>query len=566
MQWAFLEFGLLVIITTGFAVVARLFKQPIIVAYILAGIALGPFVMINPKNSELLPLFSSLGTTLLLFLIGLELDLRRVRLLGRTAIAIGLGQLALTILVGYLVSHGLLGLKPTTALFVAATLSFSSTVIVVRHLSARHDLHSLYGKLSIVILLIQDVAALFLLIFVANLQADSTQWVTTIPLLLLKVGVFVGLLFLLAQTLLKNAFSKVARSEELLFLVSLSWCLLFALIANLLGFSLEIGAFLAGLSLASLPWSTHIVGKISPLRDLFITLFFVSLGLNFQLGLSPLNWLHLIFFLIIASLLKPIITLGLVLASGHRHRVASQTALTQSQLSEFSLILIALGLSHGFLTQALSSELTLTAMISMVLSVYFMDHNHRLSLWLAPLLRPLQRQTKAALPATTELKDHWVLFGADPMGLLLLHTLREHAEPVVIVDFDPDAVAHLQSQGIHALYGDMSDPSVLSEINIQQAKHVISTIRDEHDTLFLLQHLKRLHHRATIIITAERLDQIEQFYAHGADFVIIPSLIGANFVADGLQSRLSGKLKTDRELLKSLRLQQETNFHKLSYT
>ncbi len=561
MEWAFFDLGVLFIMTASLALLARLARQPLLIAYIATGLLAAPLASRLPANTDLVLLFSTLGTTLLLFLVGLELDIHRLKALGRTALAVSLGQLLLTSVLGFLLGKLVFGLPTLESLFIGAAVAFSSTIVVVRHLSLRHDLGSLHGKLSTYLLLVQDLAALIVLI---SLGAVSGQHTTFGPVGILLKGLLLLLLLLeLSRSTLPVLFSQLARSEELLFVTSLAWCFLIALTAKTLGFSFEIGAFLAGLSLAALPYSAHISGRIKPLRDFFVTIFFIALGIQAGLAGGHLILWHVVMLVAFALLLKPLIVLFLMGQAGYRPRVNLLTALSQSQFSEFSLLVMALGLHLGVVSANVAAEITLATILAMIGSSYLLTFDHELADVLRPLGRMLQGQRRAVVDLASPPADHWILFGCGNLGQRLLKAIRRLRGQVTVVDFDPEVIDALLEENTDAHYGDLADEEMLGEVNATHAKHIISTIRDGHDTLRLLTHLRRLHYRGTIIVTAMDPAEALEAYDHGADYVMLPILIGAEYVADLLRDRLSGDPKSDKRFLRTLQTEQQKLLSKL---
>lgn len=561
MEQAFFDVGVIVGLAALFGVIARLLKQPLLVGYIVAGLVLGQFLVPGDGSNSLVHAFSTLGTTLLLFLVGLELDVRKIKALGQSALLVALGQLFFTSTAAFALARLVFHLDTLPALYLAIAVSLSSTIIVARELSSRHELSTLHGRLSVLILLVQDLAALFSILFLSNLSSQGDAG-TAIFTTSLKFLVFVGAVVLISHNLLGRLFHKIARSEELLFLVALAWCLMLAIIAQSLGLTTQVGAFAAGLSLAPLPYSTHLSGRVMPLRDFFITIFFVGLGLSLNLSDSAISFSRagLIFLLVIA--IKPMVVYLLLVATNYRRRVAFLTASTQSQVSEFSLIILSLGLASGVISTALAAEITLAAAAAMLTSTYAMSFAHELYHLFSPILRLFHTGKREPKLDVTERKNHWVLFGADHAGSQLLSALKRAHRPVVAVDFDPDIVERLRDK-CDILYGDMSDAEVLEEVGLRHAKHIISTVEDSHATLHLLAHLKRKRHRANIIVTAENLEEAPLFYKHGADFVIVPALLGADYVRDLLAGRLSGKAELDSSYLKKLKRAQTRHLEKM---
>jgi len=278
----FLQLAVALSLSSLFGFFVLKLKLPLVVAYLLAGVSISVVSLIDPHRSPVFEILPEIGIAFVLFLIGMELDLREIKSLGLPIIMAALGQILISTFAGYALA-GLLGFESTESIYLGLGLAFSSTVVVIKMLIEKRDLASLYGKLSIGILLIEDLVAIGVLMIISvggsSFGLGFQQSLPLITLVLKAIGLFV-LTFLLSRYVLEKVFDNVARSVELLFLTAITWCFAFTSLAVMLGFSVVIGSFLAGVALASSPYHLQIQGKIKPLRDFFLTLFFVYLGLQ----------------------------------------------------------------------------------------------------------------------------------------------------------------------------------------------------------------------------------------------------------------------------------------------
>jgi Kef-type K+ transport system membrane component KefB len=279
----FFEIGTVLVLAAILAVFSHLIKQPLIVGYILAGIVAGVLGLFDQENLRgILDFFASFGITFLLFLVGLELRFADIKTFGPLAIVLGLCQVLVTTFLGVLLSI-LLGFSLVEGLFIALALSFSSTVIIVKLLIDKRDLDSLYGKVTVSLLLVQDALAILALVFVTGLGADGASF-GSIIFAFFKSIILLATIFLASKTVIPALFVRAASSVEILFIISIAWVVLVSGLASYLGLSIESGAFLAGISLANLPLEHQIASRIRPLRDLFIVFFFVLLGVEITFG------------------------------------------------------------------------------------------------------------------------------------------------------------------------------------------------------------------------------------------------------------------------------------------
>jgi len=531
----FSEVGAIIVVAAFCALLARLFKQPPLLGYIVAGIALGPLGFGLVHQSETLDAMRQIGIALLLFLVGLELDWSKARQQLHTASITALIQALGSFLAGIFLTAAL-GLPLLTGVYVGIILAFSSTVIVIKFLSESRDLNSLHGRLSVGILLVQDLIAIAALVLLNGITGNSSIGVTDqLILLVVKVAALLSLVWILSQYILPPLFARIARSTELLFMSSLAWCFCFAILMKQFDFPLESGAFLAGLTLASLPYGLDIVNRLRSLRDFFVVIFFVSLGISLQVPGGSYILLTTLF-LLFTVLAKPIITFFCLTSHGYRSRTAFLTGLTQSQLSEFSLIIITIGISRGSISGELASALTFTAIISILISTVLLGARNSLFHWLKDLLHLAERKHRHNESFTAEMEErldnHIIIFGYHRMGYHILKKLHQLGHHVVVVDFNPDIIQKLRDQNIDCVYGDVEDEDIFEAIHLERASMVVSTIPHHEETTYLIQEVKKRKGNAKLIVTAHDIDNALHYYQVGADYVILPHLLGGEHVAD----------------------------------
>ena len=356
------------------------FKLPLVVAYLLAGVVISVLSLIDPGHSPVFEALPEIGIAFVLFLIGMELDLREIKSLGMPIIFSAVGQIFVSTLAGFVIATTL-GFGPGVSLYLGLGLAFSSTVVVVKMLLEKRELASLHGKLSIGILLIEDLVAIVVLMFISvsesALGLGLQQSLPIIILILKAIGLFI-LTFLLSRFVLERVFDAVAKSVELLFLTAITWCFVFTTLAVVSGFSVVIGAFLAGVALASSPYHLQIQGKIKPLRDFFLTLFFVYLGLQANI-LDVLGyWPIILAFTVFAIVIKPLLYMFLLGTFGFRKQRIFQTGLNLSQVSEFSLVVLLVGVQAGLASQESLSVMAAVAICSIILSSIFISNSKRI--------------------------------------------------------------------------------------------------------------------------------------------------------------------------------------------
>lgn len=536
----FLDLTLIICIAAVFSIVFKYFKQPEILAYILTGILIASFHFFKTSNEDVLHSMSQVGVTLLLFMVGLEIRISELMTLGKSLILSSVGQVLGTFVLGFLISS-FFGFNILTSVYVATALTFSSTIIVVKLLSDQRELHSLHAKFSLGILLIQDIVAIFFLIFLSGFNqqtGEALSLVQIVPIILKAIILFVAIAYL-SKNIFPKIFEFVAKSPETLFLVSLAWVFgLSALVSSpLVGFSIEIGGFLAGVALANSLVNYQIIAKAKILRDFFIVIFFVLLGVQMSFASISNIIVPAIVFSLFVLIVKPFVVMGLLSLLGYRKRTSFLTGVSLSQVSEFSLILVFIGYKLGHISQDIVSLVTLVGLVSFASSTYMITHWKTLYRKFAGKISFMERANlkKDEIFETEEnldnLKGHVVVVGGDQMGLSIVEALEDKGMEVVVVDFDPSIVKQLKQKKVHRLFGDISDLDIQERAQIDNARLVISTIPDTDDNLLLLKELKHENRRAKIVMMALDAKDAKLLYKGGADYVILPHLAGGRQIA-----------------------------------
>ena len=548
MPSVFFDIGLVVVTAAVLALAAQMLRQPPVIAYIAAGLVLGPLAGFV-KPSETLEAFSTMGIAFLLFLVGLNLNSRVLKEVGKVSLIAGLGQVLFTTVIGYLLVSSL-GFSFVEALYISVALTFSSTIIVVKTLSDKGDLDSLYGKIAIGILLVQDFISIVVLVMITGFQTQAS-----IPYLVGSAAVKAIVLFAVAYVSGRYALPPVlhfiARSQELLFLSGISWMFLFSGLASLLGLSVEVGAFLAGVSMASSPYTYDLGSRIRPLRDFFIVLFFIVLGAQTSLAsvstlIQPAVLLSL--FVLIGN---PLIVMVLMGALGYRRRTGFLTGLTVAQISEFSLIMMALGAQVGHVSQESVTLVTLVGMATIAGSVYMMINGERLYRAASPYLRIFERKTTAEIGAGMK-KNRFdvIVVGCGRMGLTMLSHMESKKDRIAAIDLGPAVVNSVRSKGYTCMYGDVSDTYILEGLRRLQPKLVVSTIPSFDDSTTLLKSFKNAKTKTKVFVTAGNINDAMQLYRTGADFVLMPHFLGGE-MASKMVGEFVGGIGPDIKTLKS---------------
>lgn len=531
-QEVLLYISLIISISALLTVVARLIKQPPIIAYLIAGILVGPLFLnlIGPANETtgLLQIFSHIGVAFLLFIVGLNLDFRVMKEVGKVATLAGFVEIALTGGIGFLIATGI-GFENTTALYLGAAIAFSSTVVVVKILADKKEIDTLHGRLTLGILIVEDLVAAIALMAIPLLQKGSS-----IGLIIQKLAIIILLIvviFTLTSFLNRKMLTYLARNQEGLFLFGIAWVLILAALFDYLGFSLEIGALIAGMSLASSKYTLEITGKMKPLRDFFMVLFFVFFGSQLANAITPSLIKTALIFSLFIIVGKPIIIMSVLKLFGYTKKTNFLTSSSLAQVSEFSLILILLGYNLGHVSQDMMSLLVLIAVITIGVSSYNIYYSHYIFGKLSGILTIFEgRNTRLDNKEKKKQYDIFV-FGYHRIGYKIIQSLKKMNANVIVVDYNPKVILSLNKENIEAVYGDASDVNFLSEIGLDKAKLVISTIPQEEANLAIKQILKESKSEAAFIATAEQPRTALDLYKNGIDYVIVPHHLGGDYAS-----------------------------------
>jgi len=525
----FLEFTSIVIIASIVAIVIRILNQPLVVGYIFTGILLGPLFFNVVHTTDYIDLFSKIGITILLFIVGLNLKPNIIKEVGKVAIIGGLGQILLTIVFGILIAL-LLGLSLLHSLYIGIALSFSSTIIVLKLLSDMDDLSKVYAKISVGFLLIQDLVAILALLFISSFSgAQHLPLIQTGLFLTLKLLVAGLCVYLVTKYIISHAIHYIAHSQELLFLFSIGWGLGLASMFYLLGFSVEVGALIAGVSLSVTPYADSIASRLKPLRDFFIVLFFILLGSNLVIA----NVSELLFATIIFSLFvligKPLIVFFLMNVLGYSTKQSYQTGLSLAQVSEFSFILATLGLTLGHVDKSTVTLITLTGLITIAGSSYFILYSDEIYPFLEKLLKKIEIVHTRKTIANKELEPELILFGYDRVGRDFVEAFKKLDKTYLVVDYNPELIEELEEARMPYEYGDVEDVELLDELQLNKIKLCVSTIPDVKINSLLIQKIKEVSDHAIIIVRARETDEAKMLYELGATYVVMPHYLGAKY-------------------------------------
>jgi len=492
---------------------------------VAAGVLIGPMALKLITDMSSVSILGELGVAFLLFVAGMELDFRRIKSVGKSSVIGGVIQICITFFIGvFLVAF--LGMDPVIGIYIGLLFAFSSTMIVAKFLVDKNEVDTLHGRTMLSILLIQDIVAILALTFITRIGVDAFMpmaWVIG-GVSLLFVGTYV-----LNRFVFPHLMEYAAESKEMLFFTSIAVCFLFMGFAYGMGISIAIGAFIAGISLAGLPYNVEISSELTFVRDFFAVLFFASLGM--QLNPMVISQYFDVFLLFLAVLMiaKPVILSLTYLSMGYGLRASVDTGVGMGQASEFSFILAAVGLGIGHLSHDIYSLIISVVVISMLFTPYMMRSRKKIHSLLkargadkkfkARYLQKLQR-----LPGEG-MKDHVILVGGGVTGRKVTDYLAQKKKKFVIVERNPDVARLLAHQGYYTVFGEACHEDVLNKAGLASAKIFIITIPDMETSLFAVKEARRSNKRLRILVRAHTARDAKDFKDAGANFMIVPELI-----------------------------------------
>lgn len=546
----FTELSLLLAIAVGIALVMRALRQPLIVGHILTGILVGPSVFGFITSTETIAEFGGFGIALLLFIVGLGLNPKVIKEVGRVALLTGVGQVLFTSLFGFGIVK-LLGYSNVAAFYIAVALTFSSTIIILKLLSDKKEQNKLHGKISIGFLLVQDIIATLALV-VASATSTGGFSPSDLATLVMK-GFGLGILIMLvSKFVLTPLTSFLARSQELLFLFAIAWGFGIGTLFFELGFSLEIGALVAGVALSTMTYAQEISSRLRPLRDFFIVIFFIALGAGLDIGsVGSVIWqaIGLSAFVLIGN---PIIVMTIMGLLGYTKKTSFKAGLAVAQISEFSLIFMLLGQRNGQVDGAAVSLVTIIGIITIAISSYMITYSDNLYEKFEKYLNLFERR-KVKMDQESKNNYDLVLLGYQKGGHEFIKTFERLKKKFVVIDYDPDVIDVLENRKVNYLYGDTTDVELLEEAGIDRAKLVVCTIGDFDTNTFVVGLLEKLNPETVVVCRAENIQDAEKLYEQGASYVMMPHLIGSERISSFIRkngiSKTQFKKYRDRHLL-----------------
>jgi Kef-type K+ transport system membrane component KefB len=552
----FTELALLLMLAAGLGTLGLMLRQPLIVAFIAVGLLAGPSALDIVKSDEQIALLSELGIAVLLFLVGIKLDIKLIRSLGVVSIVTGLGQVGFTAFFGYLIGLAL-GLGHITSLYVAVALTFSSTIIIVKLLSDKREIDALHGQIALGFLIVQDLVVVLAMVVLSAIGIGAGDHghggsVATV----LGAG-----LALLAAVILFVRYGatplteKLAHAPELLVIFAIALAAAVAAIGDAVGLGKEVGGLLAGVALASTPYRETIAARLAPLRDFLLLFFFIGLGATLDLSLLGAHVTGAVIFSLFVLIGNPLIVLVIMGAMGYRKRTGFLAGLTVAQISEFSLIFIAMGVSLGHVTEDALGLVTMVGLVTIAASTYMITFSHQLYRVFEPWLGAFERKGTPREPHEDAPESAAgypvILFGLGRFGTAIALRLKHRNIKVLGVDFNPQAVRRARTLGIDAEFGDGTDPEFVATLPLSRADWLVSTVPVHatgvsHDDarLTLIQLTRAAGFGGRVAVTSHNPAETAALMTAGADMVLEPFQDAADRAVE-LLGGAAAELRTD---------------------
>lgn len=530
----FIDISLILGVVIGLSFLAQFLRQPLIISYIITGIVCGPLLLgLTDANQEFYHILAEIGVVLLLFLVGLSLNIPYLRRVGKVAAITGIGQVIFTSILGFVLLL-FLGFEKQVAFYLAVAITFSSTIVIIKLLSDKKELQTVHGRYTIGLMLVQDIIAIAIMIFLPVFQTGQS-FLLSFGLLLLKGFSVFLLVFVFSKIILPVLLKRAASSGEFLLIFSLAWCFSLAGFGEWAGLSLEVGAIIAGLSLGNSVYKEEIGSRIKPLRDFFIVLFFIILGSemsvdNFSASILPSIILSA--FILIGN---PLILYTLYRFSRFTRKNSFLAGLTAAQVSEFGFIFLFVAAQMGFVNNEVLSIFTIVALVTIFASSYLITYNYQIFKILEPLFNIFGRDKHKSSGIKNKKYDA-IVFGYHRLGWKICENLKEKGLSFIVVDCDPLAIDKMKKRNIEYVYGEAADVEFLSELPFDKIKMVLSTVPSADDQIVLVKHVRLMNPKILIILSLSHTSMLDEIYKAGANYAIIPHLISGQWLGELLKN------------------------------
>ena len=557
MDQTLVSFGLMIIVGAVVALLAKRFRQPVLLGYVLAGLLIGPAALGWVPNTDIISFISDIGLIFLMFIIGLELDLSKLKDVGKTSVMIGTIQVVVVTLVAALASL-LLRFTFIQGLYLGLVISFSSTLVVVKMLTDIHEIDSLHGELALGILVIQDVLAVVGLSILGSLGAGGathSNWVffgiiqnltglqlPSIVTLFANLFLFALVTYLFGKYIMPIAFKEAVTSTELLFVVTLAVVFILSEIAGFFEFSLAMGAFLAGIALSTAAYSHDIIGRVKPLKDFFLILFFVGLGMQIAFQNFVSQFLVILFIAVGALVLKPVVTFFTLKLFKYNNRTSFLVSVHLAQVGEFGMVLIASG-AAAFAGSPVITGVVIITIVTMTLTAYVIKYDEELYGFAKPFIAPFDDIFGTRPEEHRNMPDKYqpevIIMGVNSMTAEAIEMLHKRKR-ILVIDYNPAKILSYRERGIPTICSDAVNPDLYDEIDFRKVQSMVSVVHQHNSNALVIKKMHEINKqqgtRINIIVSASTEDWGKKLYRAGATLVLIPDVIGRRMLTEILST------------------------------
>ncbi|AXR82263.1 cation:proton antiporter [Natrarchaeobaculum sulfurireducens] len=533
------DFAIIIVVATAIGLIARQLGQPTIVAYIATGVVLGPVMFDIVTDEGLVDVMAELGLGFLLFLLGMKMRFDDIREILRPITNVAIGQTVLQTALAFLVAWAL-GFDTTSILVIALATVFGATPVIVKVLTDKDEITSLPGKIDVGVLIVQDIYLVVVLaLFAADSLDNAGEIASTLAVIFVMMGFIALFSILSSRYLLPRIFRRIADNKDVFLIVAIAWAFFFIAIAEGFDLSVEVGAFLAGISLAQLPYSKELEDRITPITDFFILVFFASIGLQIESFESLTTyWTEAIIASVVLMVGNFWIMFYLIDREGFSVETSFIGSINMVQVSEFSLVVGALALAQGYIGDAVLGYLTLMALLTMTVSTYIIAYNHAIYERVAPWFSRFESDGQEDR-SLREYNNHAVAIGYDEVTERALPVLKEQYGEVVVVDRKTEHISELESEGEYDyVFGDFRHTEVRKAAGLKKASFVLSSSvqKDVNEAL-----LEEADDDAIVFVEAEHIDNARTLYERGAAYVIMNTYLTATKLNDYLEQYFTDK-------------------------
>jgi len=515
-----------IVVLLGFSVVVVLLLQrlrlPSVLGFLVTGIIIGPFGFGLIENPEQIEILSEIGVILLMFVIGMELSIKQLASIKRTVFLGGLLQVGLSIIVTAFI-FSVLGFSWNEAVFMGFLFSLSSTAIVLKILYDRNEITAPHGRMALGILIFQDLIVVPMMLITPMMAGTTGDLYNEVLLLVLKSALVLALTYVGAKYLVPRAMYLIAqtKSKELFLLATIALCFTVAFITASAGLSLAFGAFLAGLIISESDYSHQATSTILPFRELFISFFFISIGMLLDLDFFMKNAAVIMLMVVVVFILKGGVVSLTAAALKYPIRTVLLTGMALFQVGEFAFILSRIGIESGLLSEEMNQYFLSVSVFTMLLTPFVFLFSGRATNFILRKIAPGSHRTvPLSRQDAQEPEDHLLIIGYGINGANLAKAAKYADIPYMILELNPQIVREQKARGEPIIYGDAVQEHMLEAVHVNKARIVVIAISDPRATKAIVSNIRHISPSVHIVVRTRYVKEIETLLGLGADEVI----------------------------------------------